>query len=946
MSTNRGAVCRAWAAIVAVALSAVAWAHEGGAVDLEAMEAHVAARAVDGSITDAAVRKAYAKLNRKLDKPSRRGLASDLAKLSAASSSSNGILAADGELRGHVDAALDAVHTELSAQPDEIASLVQQIASAKQREKVEAVVLRARDLTEEGRALRNTGDEAAALKKWRKAQSGFRDACARARAFVKRQGGGRPQFKAAMPGQVYTVVGTGQGGFNGDGREARRSTLYFVEECRLGPDGLLYVLDWNNHMLRRVEADGRLARVCGEGTPGDSEGDPLATQLNHPSSLAFHPTDGRVFIAAWHNHKVKVFDPRGAAPTVYTIAGGPAGTGGDGGLATDARFNLLPGLVRLPDGDLLVADAGNQVVRRIDLSDAQSAPNIVGTVVDTGTIERVAGTPGVAGNTGDDGDARDATLNFSRAQNAEPDGRMEISPDGSSVYVVCGQAHCVRKIDLASGRITRFAGVGTAGYSGDGGQAVDAQLNRPSDVAVAADGTVFISDSYNNVIRRVAPDGTISTYAGSPTGSAGFAGDEGDVSAAVFHHPAGIELDADGNLYVCDRVNHRVRVIASADPGALLVPETPYVFPTESRGAPPAKGPSGTIDTYAGTGEKGFNGDGLAALDTNFYWPQDVALDPAAVPSLLHLVDWNNHRVRRIDADGTVATVVGSGELGDEQGPATEVNMNHPTDLAFHPVTGELWIAGWHTDKLLRLDAATNAIAYAAGGPRAFRDDVAVASAWLSIPSSIKFNSDGDWFVGDQGNQRIRFADSVDAVMTTIGGDGTSGFAGDEGPAASARFSFPTGQNAQPAGRICLDPTGRYVYVADTGNHRVRRIDLADPQRTITTVAGTGTPGFSGDGGSAAGARLNAPVDVDCDASGDLYIVDRDNHAVRKVTIADGTIRTVAGTGLPGYSGDTAAAVQAELQRPCGIFVVRSGPTAGRLYIADTFNSVIRVVWE
>src|SRR5262245_30680445 len=220
--------------------------------------------------------------------------------------------------------------------------------------------------------------------------------------------------------------------------------LYFVEECRFGPDGRLYVLDWNNHMLRRIEADGTFTRICGSGVPGDSEGDPMTTDLNHPSSLAFEPTTGgalgKIYIAAWHNHKVKVYDPtggEGGMATVYTIAGtvqgGSGATSGDGGLATQAQFNLVPGLVRLPDdfepaegsdlvgGDLIVTDAGNEVLRHIALVPGSDAPNLVNTTVHTGVVRRFGGTRGVAGNDGDEGSVLTCKLNFSRTQSAEPD---------------------------------------------------------------------------------------------------------------------------------------------------------------------------------------------------------------------------------------------------------------------------------------------------------------------------------------------------------------------------------------------------------------------------------------------------------------------------------------------------------------------------------------------
>lgn len=976
-------------AVLAACLAAGAWAHEGGVIDLEALEALVAQREADTGSGDKAIHKAWAKLDRTLGKKPSGKLSGDLAKVAALSKASNGPLVADGELRTLVDAALDAVDGELLRTPDDVATLIGQIKKQSDRDKVLAAVVAARGLHDEGRTARDSGDEALQLKLWKKADASFTKAAKLARKLINGQGGPLPQFKAPAPGRVYTVVGEGEGGFNGDGKEARRSQLYSVQECRFGPDGRLYILDWNNHRLRVRTLDGRLEHVCGSGIPGDSEGDPDTTDLNHPSSLAFEPTTdgtlGKIYIAAWHNHKVKVYDPTGGpdvrhagkGPRVYTIAGTLQGggivnavdTSGDGGLATSAKYNLMPGVVRLQvdtatgfAGDLLSIDAANETVRRIDLSHGQLAPNLVGTQVFTGTITRVAGTLGQTGVAGDDGPASACTMNFSKAQNAEPDGRMELTPDGTKVYIINGQGNCIRLMDLNTGMITRFAGTGAAGYSGDGGPAIAAKLNRPSDIAVAPDGTVFFTDSFNHVIRKVAPNGTISTYAGAPDATAGTAGDDIPVAEAKFDTPSGLELDADGNLYVCDRQNNVIRVITSASPGtSIQLPVAPYVIPSASRGGPPerpATGAAGTIATYAGSGNLGFNGDGRPALETDLYWPQDVAVDPNPVTGRVHLVDWNNHRIRRIEDNGTVTTVVGSGLLGDEGGEGPDAKLNHPTDIAFHPTTGDLWIAAWHTDKVTRLDSSTSRIFYMAGNKRAFSGDGAAASdpitggatsgvAQMNIPVSVKFTANGDWYVSDQGNERIRKVDGTTDIIDTIVGNGVAGFAGDGGPGLAAEINLPVGQAAQPAGRICISPDERWLYLADTGNNRVRRIDLAPgAAHEITTFAGNGTAGFGGDGGPAASAQLDYPTDVDCDAAGNVYIADQANNRVRRVDAATHEITTLAGDGAAGYSGDGFAAASARLNRPSGIFVVRSGAAAGRVYVADTYNGVVRVIWE
>jgi sugar lactone lactonase YvrE len=929
------------AAVLAAALALPAAAHEGlPGVRFGDLEEYVGERLEATAEGDPKVHAAYVRAGRILQRESAGKLAVEVAKVAALRKEWGRRLASDGGLGVLLNAALEEIRVALAARPEAFEEDMDDV-EGKRRRSPERAAVQARDLALEARS--GALDAGKRLVLQGRSARGWAKAAVLVEKAVARQGGPVEGTVAAETGRIYAAIGTGSGGFNGDGRAARRSSLYWVEEVKFGPDGNLYILDWNNHMLRRRESDGTLSRVCGKGSPGDSEGDPLETELNHPSAVDFDAA-GRVYIAAWHNHKVKVFDPTGEAPTVYTIAGTIQGNSGDGDVATAAKFNLLPGILRIPaghplgEGNLLATDAANQCVRRILVGTApETATNVAGVEVTTGEIERLWGT-GTQGHGGDGGPAAEATLGFAKAQNAESDGRMALDAAGN-VFLVSGVENVIRKV-APDGTITTVAGDGTAGHSGDGGAATDARLRFPSDVAVAADGTLYISDQLNHVIRRVDPEGTITTFAGSP-GIAGSTGDGGPASAALLRRPAGLELDADGNLWVCDKGNSVVRVIPTTTPG-LAVPVAPYFLPAAALGRPPAKGTAGVIETYAGTGVSSFNGDGLPARETDFYWPQDVAVEPAS--GLLHVVDWNNHRIRRVEDDGTVSPVMGVGELGDTDGPALAVRMNHPTDIAFHPVTGELHVATWHTDRVKRLVASSHVVETVnrPDGKRAFSGEgLHVSFAEFNLPSSVKFDGAGNMYVGDAGNRRVRRVDATTGAITTIAGTGEAGFSGDEGPGVEATFNLPVGQSAQPAGRICIDPTNAYLYVADTDNHRVRRLDLVSGD--IDTVAGDGFAAYDGDGSAATAASLSSPTDVDCDAAGNLYICDRDNHAVRKVTLATGLITTVAGTGVAGYEGDGGPGSSALLNLPSGIFVDRS---SGRLFVADTFNGVVRVVWE
>ena len=346
----------------------------------------------------------------------------------------------------------------------------------------------------------------------------------------------------------------------------------------------------------------------------------------------------------------------------------------------------------------------------------------------------------------------------------------------------------------------------------------------------------------------------------------------------------------------------------------------------------------GRICTVAGTGVAGDGADGLAALDTRLYLPQDVTVGP---DGRLYIVDWNNHRIRVREDDGTLRIVAGIGELGPVSDDPSTGRLNHPTQVTFDPA-GTLFIAAWHNSRIKTLDAATGELHDVCGtGMRGFAGDGGPAeTAVLNLPVAIAFDGAGNMFISDQANDRIRRVDAATATISTIAGVGPCvGCAlGDDGPATGAFISLPQGQSARPAGRIDVDPSGD-LYLADTQNNRVRRID---PSGVITTVAGTGTAGAAGDGEPAMAAALNSLADVAVGPDGLVYIADTGNNCVRAVG-ADGVIGTVAGTcGTPGFAGDGGPATAAKLDRPGGIALDASG----NLYVADTHNQRVRVVYR
>jgi hypothetical protein len=351
---------------------------------------------------------------------------------------------------------------------------------------------------------------------------------------------------------------------------------------------------------------------------------------------------------------------------------------------------------------------------------------------------------------------------------------------------------------------------------------------------------------------------------------------------------------------------------------------------------------SGHICTIAGTGTPGDGADGLAALATNLYLPQDVTISPGGAP---FIVDWNNHRIRQLMPDGTLRIVAGVGELSlSSDDPSTD-RLNHPTNVAFDP-EGDLIIAAWHNSRIEAVyDLSTGATTDTCGnGMRGFGGDGGpAATATLNLPVAVVYDAAGDLIMSDQANQRLRLVDHASGIIQTIAGTGADCTAGpcplgDGGPALAATFNMPGGQAAQPGGRIDIDARGE-LFVADTSNFRLRQIDTSG---VITTVAGTGQPGFAGDGGPAVAAQLNALTDVAVAGDGSLYIADPISSCIRVVR-PDGTITTAAGIcGESGFAGDGGPAASATLDRPYGVAL----DATGNLYIADTHNQRIRVVYR
>ncbi len=677
-----------------------------------------------------------------------------------------------------------------------------------------------------------------------------------------------PAQGVAQEFTISTVAGAGRIVNLGDGGPAVEAQFYSPDGVAVDGAGNLYIADTEGNHIRKVDpTTGTITTIAGTGEGGFSgDGGPATlAQLNYPSGVAVDGA-GNLYLADQYNHRIRKVDSTG---TITTIAGtGEGGFSWEDSPASQAKLYNPSGVAMDAAGNLYIADQFSHSIRKVDAT--------------TKTITTIAGTR-VYGSGGDGGPATQAHL-FSP---------HEVAVDGAgNVYIADTSNRRIRKVDATTGMIATIAGTGVDGFGGDGGPATLAQLSWPTGVAVDSAGNVYITDRNSHRIRKVdATTKTITTIGG--TGELGFSGDGGPASQAHLYDPLGVAVDGAGNLYIADSTNSRIRKINAT---------------------------TGTIATIAG---RTFSGDGGPASQAQLYHPLGVAVDGAGN---LYIADFLNNRIRKVDSIGTITTIAGTGESGfsGDAGPATLAQLYHPLGVAVDGADN-LYIADARNHRIRKVDSTGTITTIAGTGESGFSGDAGPATlAQLYGPSIVAVDGADNLYIADARNHRIRKVDST-GMIETIAGTGVRGFGGVGEPATQTRFDYPRG--------VAVDGAGN-IYITDQYNHRIRKVDSTG---TITTIAGTGQRGFSGDEGPATQAQLSYPSGMALDGAGNIYIPDTVNHRIRKVD-STGTITTIAGTGQRGFSGDEGPATQAQLNNPRGVAV----DGAGNIYIADQHNHRIR----
>jgi len=721
--------------------------------------------------------------------------------------------------------------------------------------------------------------------------------------------------KVTPAGVVTTLAGTfgSSGSVDGVGVAARFNAPRGVA---VDGAGNLYVADTGNHCIRKITPDGTVTTLCGQaGSPGSSDGTGSTARFKSPYGITVTAAGDTIYIADSSNHEIRMITAAGSV-TTYAGTGSPGSSDGTG---TAAGFNFPRAIVVDGLGYVYVADTSNGTIRKI-------APG--------GVVTTLAGTAGLTGS---------ADGNGSAARFNRPLG-IAVTNAGDAVYVGDTSNHTVRKI-TSSGDVTTLAGLALSYGSADGSGSA-ARFYFPNGVAVDSGGNLAVSDSSNSTIRWVTVSGDVTTLAGTPV----YGSTDGTGAAARFHSPQGMGADAAGNVYVADNANQIIRKIApggvvttlagmpgtvgTADgtgsaarfnsPTGLAVDLSGNIYVTDNGRTIRKITPAGEVTTLAGNASVSGSADGTGTA-AQFRSPAGIAVDAAGN---LYVADQGNYTIRKVTSAGVVTTLAGTaGTSGSVDGTGSAALFGNPTGVAIDP-SGNVFVTDAF-NRVIRKITPAGVVTKFAGSPWTFggTNDGTGLQAQFNTPWAIAADAAGNLYVADQISQTIRRIRPDGLVSTLAGFTGSSGTT--DGAGQEARFYGPYGLTVDGAGNL---------YVSDSVNCTIRKgIEVAgEVPYAFSTLAGNSI-GYGYADGTGSAARFNRGSGITSDAAGNVYVAD--NNAIRKVTPA-GVVTTLAGNpaAFPGFADGTGSA--ALFNGPTGLVL----DATGNLYVTDTTNRVIRKV--
>jgi len=691
-------------------------------------------------------------------------------------------------------------------------------------------------------------------------------------------------YKIDAAGTLTVFAGTGARGYGGDGGLATSALLNSPVSVALDGSGNLFIADTDNVRIRRVDAMTHIiTTVAGNGTSGTAGngGPATSAELSFPFGV-YVDASGNIFIGDLFPNVVQ--EVVAATGNIQIVAGnGTPGYTGDGGPATSAELGEPYGVSGDAAGNLYMADATNSVIRVVYCTNsavtctppAGFAANDINTVAGTGVA-----CPTSTTSCGDGGPATSAQLGFPEGVFVDASGNIFIADSGNNK---------IREVGVANHTIQTVAGNGTAGFIGDGGPAVSAEIAGPFDVIVDGTGNIYIADVGNVLIREVTvANGNIQTFAGN--GFPKFSGDGFPATDGALDEPSAVTSDGNGNISFTDSRNAVVRQVSAA---------------------------SGNMTTVAGNAAlgSGFFGDGGAATSAQIGETIAVFADGSGD---LFIADANNDVIREVvAATGDIQTVAGNFVLGSglsgDGGPATSAQLSFPRDVSVDR-SGNLFIADTDNN-LIREVYCTNAgvtctppagfaandINTVAGGGAGcgnsspIGDGCPATSAQLSQPLGVFVDPSGNIFIADANHFVIREVVAATGNIQTVAGTPQSfGYTGDGGPATSAKTSGPLSVAVDAVGNIFFTDCGGLLE-EEQCNDVVREVTASNG--FIQTIAGNGTIGFSGDGGPATSAELNELFGIGFDPAGNLLIADFGNSRIRSVA---GVATVIVASAAPG----------------------------------------------